>query len=174
MICVTAPSSGQGHAITTTDLRGARGTNLDDCTASFGGTSAAAPLVAGVTALVLEVNPALTWRDVQAVFIQSAKVINAESPTWQRNQAGLLYSHAFGFGLVDAAKAVQLARNWALLGPEISVGGTVDLTREEGVVSPGENFLEKIQIIIIFFFSFHCFDLHFTSTKSIFLFYFLK
>ena len=42
----------------TTDLHGA-------CTARHTGTSASAPMAAGIIALALEANPQLTWRDVQ-------------------------------------------------------------------------------------------------------------
>lgn len=56
MLLAATPSSGSGRSITTTDLMGYRGTSRDDCTSTFGGTSAAAPLAAGVMALVLEVS----------------------------------------------------------------------------------------------------------------------
>ena len=42
----------------TTDLHGA-------CTARHTGTSASAPMAAGIIALALEANSQLTWRDVQ-------------------------------------------------------------------------------------------------------------
>ncbi len=38
------------------------------CSSEFTGTSASAPLVAGVVALMLEVNPNLTWRDVHRIL----------------------------------------------------------------------------------------------------------
>jgi hypothetical protein len=44
MLAAVAPSSGDGRSITTTDLMASRGTTGTDCTSSFGGTSAAAPL----------------------------------------------------------------------------------------------------------------------------------
>ena len=106
------PSSGHQHAIMTTDLLGSWGTAQGDCTAVFGGTSASAPLAAGVAALVLEVNPQLTWRDVQGVFALSAQPFESRGVAWQTNGAGLRFSHEFGFGRVDAAAAVDLARRW--------------------------------------------------------------
>jgi subtilisin family serine protease len=42
------------------------------CTTRFGGTSAAAPLGAGVVALVLSANRELGWRDVQGIFALSS------------------------------------------------------------------------------------------------------
>ncbi len=44
-----------------------------DYTNSMNGTSAAAPCVAGVVALMLEANPTLSWRDVQDILQRSAK-----------------------------------------------------------------------------------------------------
>lgn len=46
------------------------------CTDQHTGTSAAAPLVAGMIALMLQAQPCLTWRDVQYIIIvTSVKVI---------------------------------------------------------------------------------------------------
>jgi subtilisin family serine protease len=44
-----------------------------DYTSRFNGTSAAAPIVSGVIALMLEANPNLTWREVQEILIRSAR-----------------------------------------------------------------------------------------------------
>lgn len=71
-LMVVAPSSGGGKALTTTDLLGSRGATRTDCTSSFGGTSAAAPVVAGVVALMLGANERLGWRDVMHLLIQTA------------------------------------------------------------------------------------------------------
>jgi len=120
MLVVSAPSSGGSAGITTTDLKGARGTSTTDCTSSFGGTSAAAPLAAGVIALVLEANPNLGWRDVQAVLIDTATKISPGDADWVDNGAGYHVNHAFGFGLVNAAGAVEKAKRWVNLGEEKS------------------------------------------------------
>jgi len=106
---VTAPSSGNGVGITTTDLLGSRGYSATDCTATFGGTSSACPLVAGVIALMLQANPNLTWLDVQHILVQTADQNDPTDPDWTVNGAGLLINHKYGFGRVNATAAVQSA-----------------------------------------------------------------
>jgi len=116
-IVVTAPSRGNGQAgITTTDLVGANGYSPLDYTSSFGGTSAAAPQVAGVVVLMLEANPNLGWRDVQEVLMRSATKISSSDSDWIDNPAGLHFNHKYGAGLVNAAEALNQARSWVNLG----------------------------------------------------------
>ena len=63
------------------------------CTVSHTGTSAAAPLAAGIIALVLEANPALTWRDVQHLVVFSSNSAPVKSNKgWKKNGAGLWYN----------------------------------------------------------------------------------
>jgi subtilisin family serine protease len=47
--------------------------NDPDYTSRFNGTSASAPLVSGVVALMLQANPNLSWRDVQEILVRSAR-----------------------------------------------------------------------------------------------------
>ena len=49
---------------------------LHFCVYMFTGTSAAAPLAAGMIALMLDVQPCLTWRDVQHIIVMAAKKVN--------------------------------------------------------------------------------------------------
>ena len=83
---------------------------------AFSGTSAAAPIVSGVVALMLEANPLLGYRDVQEILALSAS--HPDSLSWKTNGAsnwnlgGMLYNDHLGFGLVDAYAAVQLADTW--------------------------------------------------------------
>lgn len=121
MLLASAPSSGSSLSITTTDLLGSRGTNSGgDCTSTFGGTSAAAPLAAGVVALVLQANPNLGWRDVQGVLIESAAATGDPNDGWIENGAGLRYNHKYGFGLIDASAAVDKAKQWNNLPAQVS------------------------------------------------------
>lgn len=104
----TAYSSGaySDQKIATTDLH-------NECTVHHTGTSAAAPLVAGVIALVLEANPDLTWRDVQHLAVWNSEYLQLRhNKGWKRNAAGLMYNSRFGFGLVNAESMVKTAVNW--------------------------------------------------------------
>lgn len=102
---VVSHSDGNSRGIYTT-------TGGSGYTSSFGGTSSACPLGAGVTALVLEANPALTWRDVTGVLIESARKNDSGNGNWQVNPAGYDVNLNYGFGAIDADAAVQLAQTW--------------------------------------------------------------
>ena len=67
-------------------------------TSSASGTSVAAPIVAGVAALVLSVNPALTASQVQDILKQAAD---------DRGASG--WDPGYGSGRVNAARAVEAA-----------------------------------------------------------------
>jgi subtilisin family serine protease len=103
--------------VLTTDRTGAEGYNTDATTAGdytgFDGTSASSPQVAGVAALILSANPALTYRDVQQILVHSARHYDLADPDVHTNGAGLRFSHNVGFGVPDAGFAVQLARAWS-------------------------------------------------------------
>ncbi|XP_070391436.1 neuroendocrine convertase 1-like [Dermacentor albipictus] len=89
----------------------------DRCTTQHTGTSASAPLAAGIVALVLQANPDLGWRDVQHLVAWTSDFAPLSSNRgWKRNAAGLLYNSRFGFGLMDAHAMVQAALNWTNVG----------------------------------------------------------
>jgi subtilisin family serine protease len=56
----------------TTDVTGSAGYESGAYTDDFGGTSAAAPVISGVVALMLEAAPGLGWRDVQSILAATA------------------------------------------------------------------------------------------------------
>jgi Ca2+-binding RTX toxin-like protein/subtilisin family serine protease len=113
-------------SIVTTDRRGSAGYNNGywDYNTGFNGTSAAAPMVSGVVALMLEANPNLGYRDIQEILAYSARQNDPGNQApyrqdfWRFNRAnnwnggGLHVSHDYGFGLVDALAAVRLAETW--------------------------------------------------------------
>jgi subtilisin family serine protease len=110
---VVAPSSGGIEGIFTTDVSVAgRGFNIGKVseggkdglhTNSFGGTSSATPLAAGVAGLVLSVNPKLSRKEVQDVLQSTADKIG----TGYDAQG---FSPRFGRGRVNAARAVAEAK----------------------------------------------------------------
>ncbi|KAK7481736.1 hypothetical protein BaRGS_00026984 [Batillaria attramentaria] len=95
--------------IVTTDWRHKGGTG---CTDKHTGTSAAAPLAAGMIGLMLAARPCLTWRDVQYIIIMTAVKVDVDLAHWQINGAGLEHSHKHGFGLIKAWRMVNAARVW--------------------------------------------------------------
>jgi subtilisin family serine protease len=103
------------------------------------GTSASTPVTAGVIALLLEANPALTWRDVKHILAATAQQIDAArapvnialsdgsyvaEPGWTRNAAGFKFHNWYGFGMVDASAAVNMARAYTTgqLGAFVNTG----------------------------------------------------
>lgn len=118
-IAVAAPSDGPSAsglaglpAITTTDLMGPVGYSPTDYTSIFGNTSASAPMVAGVAALMLQANPDLGWRDVKEILMRTARPIDVSDAGWFNNAANFRFNPWYGAGLVDAEEAVNLARDW--------------------------------------------------------------
>lgn len=111
---VVTYSSGDGDAIHTTDV------GENNCYNSHGGTSAAAPLAAGIFALALQVRPDLSWRDMQYIALESAVPIDLDQPEydWQTTTIGKKYSHTFGYGKVDSYKLVETARTWKSVKPQ--------------------------------------------------------
>lgn len=95
----------------TTDLR-------QKCTESHTGTSASAPLAAGIIALTLEANKNLTWRDMQHLVVQTSKPAHLNANDWATNGVGRKVSHSYGYGLLDAGAMVALAQNWTTVGPQ--------------------------------------------------------
>ena len=99
----------------------------------FNGTSAAAPTVSGVVALMLEANPDLTWRDVKHILVNTSAKIDATRSTtvdgvtqysWVQNAAGHEHHNWYGFGKVDASAAVNVAKDFTAnnLGSFVTTG----------------------------------------------------
>ncbi|XZE52845.1 S8 family serine peptidase [Planctomycetaceae bacterium SH139] len=156
-LLVVAHSSGGTRGVTTTDLVGGAGYSSGDYTNSFGGTSSAAPLAAGVVALMLDANANLTSRDVQHVLALSARRNDPTDTDWMQNAAGLWVNHKYGFGAVDAEAAVNLALTWQTVGEELSSdSGQINFNLPipdnnvngvEGVIPIADNFeLEYVEL----------------------------
>jgi kexin len=128
-------------------------------TSAFGGTSAACPLGAGVVALMLQANPALTLRDVQHILVRSARRNDPTSSTWSQNGAGLSVSYDYGFGAIDAGAASAMAATWNPVGPELAlasgtlgVGQTIPDASPAGIVRtfvvPDETVVEHVEVVL--------------------------
>ena len=104
-------SSGSGDAIHTTDV------GVNKCYSNHGGTSAAAPLGAGIFALALSARPELTWRDLQNILVLTGVPIN-EDEDWDTTFIGRKFSHAYGYGKLDAYAIVEKAKSIELLKPQ--------------------------------------------------------
>lgn len=109
---VVTYSSGAGDAIHTTDVGEAV------CYNGHGGTSAAGPLVAGTVALALELNPDLTWRDLQLLCIEAAIPIHLDDGEWQDTKMGKKFSHIYGYGKIDAWRMIEATKKHKLLKPQ--------------------------------------------------------
>ncbi|XP_057288919.1 proprotein convertase subtilisin/kexin type 5 isoform X1 [Pezoporus wallicus] len=109
----TTYSSGESYdrKIITTDLR-------QRCTDSHTGTSASAPMAAGIIALALEANPFLTWRDIQHIIVRTSRAGHLNANDWKTNAAGYKVSHLYGFGLMDAEAMVIEAEKWTTVPPQ--------------------------------------------------------
>jgi subtilisin family serine protease len=118
-IDVVAPSSSDITAgeIWTIDIPGVDGDNPDKklhdtmpndgvnylaYAARFGGTSASCPEVAGVSALILSVNPKLTAQQVYNIIVTTADEVGGYKYTNN-------ISFELGYGKINAAKALSLA-----------------------------------------------------------------
>ncbi|KAJ7632936.1 peptidase S8/S53 domain-containing protein [Roridomyces roridus] len=126
---VAAYSSGSGKAITTTD----KGSNK--CASSHGGTSAAAPNAAGVFALALEARPDLTWRDIQHLCVENARVVSPDDDGWETVAGGRMYNSKFGYGALDGLRYVQAALDWKLVKPQARMQ-TRTVQIEDGMMNP--------------------------------------
>ena len=152
-ISLCAPSS-NSHTYSRVSVRGLGITTAtgkaQKVTESFGGTSSATPLVAGVAALVISANPALSADEVNHILKQSAsKGLDMQgyprtgpasydpNTSWDVSpvapfQNGTFsdtgdpdgsWSPWFGFGRVDADAAVALALAQLPVAPDVTFSG---------------------------------------------------
>ncbi|XP_034884921.1 proprotein convertase subtilisin/kexin type 5 isoform X3 [Mirounga angustirostris] len=110
----TTYSSGESYdkKIITTDLR-------QRCTDNHTGTSASAPMAAGIIALALEANPFLTWRDVQHVIVRTSRAGHLNANDWKTNAAGFKgkaeaaeSSNQFSMGVLSSIRLIVITDNF--------------------------------------------------------------
>lgn len=135
--CDMDSSGGDGWAggstidgIWTTDNMGSSGYNagneadgdaLGNYTNSFGGTSSACPLAAGITGLLLSANPTLTKQQIYDIFKETSDKIGGEQ------YDGNGFNQNYGYGRLNACSAVKKA--FEMAGTDVSdveCGGTIN------------------------------------------------
>lgn len=118
------------------------------CTDVGQGTGLATPVVSAVVALMLEANPNLSWRDVQAIIAATSEPVDddAADKTADVNSAGLWHSNRYGFGIIRADRAVAAAETWELVGPELSFTLTPGAVEKDIPCNPAEPLLDSIKI----------------------------
>lgn len=141
-VMVVTYSSGSGDSIHTTDV------GKNTCTARHGGTSAAAPIGAGILALVLQVRPDLTWRDVQHLCINTGVVVNGDDPDWDTTFAGRPYNHKYGYGKLDSWAIVEAAKSWQVVKPQAWWESTVTRVPEEKRALTPDGVTSEIEITV--------------------------
>lgn len=113
-LCVVAP----GTNVLTTDPVGEAGNNHSNSISDhpdkdytyFTGTSAASPVVAGVAALMLSVNPNMSPYIIRKIICRTAQKINYQNHYFYTvNKAYGLWNEELGYGLVDAGACVREA-----------------------------------------------------------------
>jgi thermitase len=125
---IVAPSGaiGDGNGdVWTTDISGPTGLSTTDYTGTFGGTSAACPLVAGLAALILSKNPNLTRIQVQTIIEQAAIDLGASGR-----------DDDYGWGRIDAWNALRKTTSGTLPGHEVwrdTVNLTGNITVPSGI-----------------------------------------
>jgi subtilisin family serine protease len=127
-----------GVGVFTTDQIGAAGYDKGDFTNNFGGTSSATPVVAGVAALVLSANPNLTAQQVKRILQETAdKIVDPNSDPQLGLKGGTYdgngHSPWFGYGKVNAAKAVQAAKQMQEVASPITQQLRVSNTNSVGI-----------------------------------------
>lgn len=75
-------------------------------TSQFSGTSAAAPLVSGVIALMISANPVLRREEIAEILHQTARKVDEEGGYYNAQGHSIYY----GYGLIDAGAAVAEAK----------------------------------------------------------------
>ncbi|KAK6205177.1 peptidase S8/S53 domain-containing protein [Scheffersomyces amazonensis] len=136
-VMVVTYSSGSGEHIHTTDIK-------KKCTGQHGGTSAAAPLAAGVYSLILSANPTLTWRDVQYISVLSADPINENDGNYQITALNRKYSHKYGYGRMDAYSMAHFAQDWKNVKPQAWYYSDVQNVHESITIGPEESVKNQI------------------------------
>ncbi|KAM6235764.1 LOW QUALITY PROTEIN: proprotein convertase subtilisin/kexin type 4 [Porphyrio hochstetteri] len=117
------------------------------CTNKHTGTSASAPLAAGMIALALEANPVLTWHDLQHLTIRSSKPTHLLAEEWAVNGVGHKVNHQYGYGLLDMGLLVEVAKMWTGTQPQ-NIGSQLTVSTDISCLGRTKliHLLEHVQV----------------------------
>ena len=164
-VCALDEDEGGNYGIVTTDVANVQVDAHPGYEINADGTSYSAPMVSGIVALMRQANPNLGWRDVKLILAASARKNDSDDAGWQ--QSGMKYgsfseryhfNHKYGFGLVDAKAAVDLAEGWINVPPRVSdtvvkedTSAIAKTIKRELVVQPSAiDFIEHVDATIDF------------------------
>jgi hypothetical protein len=83
------------------------GTTANDGWAAFSGTSAAAPQLAGICALMKQIDPSLSPERIASILEDTATDVTLESKAYPRHQVAIGHDIHTGYGLANAWEAIQ-------------------------------------------------------------------
>lgn len=99
-----------GRDLWTLDNMGTLGKNSGNYDGDFTGTSAAAPIVSGIAALILSVDPTLTAVEVMNLIRRNAEKVGGYSYSTTSGKPEGTWNNEMGYGRVNAKEAVEEAR----------------------------------------------------------------
>ncbi|MGB0578667.1 MAG: S8 family serine peptidase [Limisphaerales bacterium] len=155
-VLVAAPSGDDGFPrLFTTDRVGSSGFSNGSCldfpdcadymfgSLGFIGTSASAPIVSGIAALIVAANTNLNARDVHQIMALSSRQTDAPAidTDMQINGAGFQISHNTGYGVPDAGQATRLAQLWSNRPPRAAISFRQTPTNPIPIVDLGHHVL---------------------------------
>ena len=163
-VCALDGDKDEKYDIVTTDIRNTTPGPNNGYIITAVGTSFSAPMVSGIVALMRQANKNLSWRDVKVILADSAVKTDSDNKGW--GQSGMKYglfsdryhfNHKYGFGLVDAKAAVDLAEEWVNLPPrekdavvKEEVNSTDKMISRRLIVKSDIHFIEHVDATIDF------------------------
>jgi len=124
--------------IWTTDNTGFSGYAPGDHTATFCGTSSAAPLAAGVAALLLSAAPSLTREELYGLLTGTADKVSPRDARYD----GTGFSERYGFGRIDALAAIE-----ELCAQKACEGAPADTEEPIEPLGPEVDFVENLNTV---------------------------
>lgn len=113
-------------------------------TGDFGGTSSAAPLVAGIMALGVQANPAMNVRLAKHALVRTSRLVDPGDTTpsshggWRTNAAGFAFNANYGFGLIDADAFTRRVALYSGVTPLTVAGPSQSVTVNAPIPDQGE------------------------------------